>query len=256
MKILILGHYEIASNYAISLVVNQLYKKHDIKIMLSGRGDSYEQSSTELDKNSFAALAQYEQKLCDELNAGVNSLNLQCHSLDSLAKKTKHSIDILAKPNSESGLKEIRSFSPDLIISIRFRKYLKETLISIPKHGVINLHSGRLPEYRGTMATFWSMLNGESQIGSVLHLISDAGVDTGNIINSSEIDCDYSQSYLSNVLNLYPEGAQNVVNAVQSIAQGKTLDSHPQPRAGNYYSFPTEENRKVFLSLGHLLFDT
>ena len=256
MKILILGHYEIASNYAISLVVNALYEQHDIAIMLSGRGDAYEQASATQDKNTFAALALHEQQLCDALNTGVNTLNLQCDSFDAIAKKTQHPIEVLAKPNSQLGLGKIINFAPDLIISIRFRKYLKETLIAIPKHGVINLHSGRLPEYRGAMASFWSMLNGESQIGCVLHFISDVGVDTGNIIEQSTIACDYSKTYLQNVLALYPEGAKNIVKAVQDLALGEICKSYPQPVEGTYYSFPTGENLKEFMSLGHSLFDS
>ncbi len=256
MRIVILGHYEIASNYAISLVVNHLYKNHDINIMLSGRGDVYENSSSTFEKDSFAALAHYEQSLCDDLNAGINSLQLECDSFDVLAKKTKHNIETLSKPNSKSGLKRIRALDPELIISIRFRKYLKEDLIAIPKHGVINLHSGRLPEYRGAMATFWSMLNNETQIGSVLHYISDAEVDTGDVIAASTLECDYSRSYLSNVLGLYPLGAQNIISTVLRLAQGKSINSSPQPHIGKYYSFPSDDNRKDFLALGHALFDT
>ena len=256
MKILILGHYEIASNYAISLVVNQLYKQHEIHIMLSGRGDVFEQSSESLDSASFVALASYEQKLCDELNQGSNPLGIESDSFDTLVDKTQHPIDILDKPNSNAGLHKIAELAPELVISIRYRKILKEAFIQIPKKGIINLHSGRLPEYRGAMATFWSMINCESEIGSVVHFISDAGIDTGNIIARSSIACDYSKTYLQNVLALYPEGAENIVKAVQGLALGEICKSYPQPVEGTYYSFPTEENRKEFLSLGHLLFET
>ena len=254
MKILILGHYEIASNYAISLVVSALNEQHDICIMLSGRGDAFEKSSSNLEANSFVALAQYEQQLCDELNSGINSLNINCDSFDALAKKTNHPIELLAKPNSKLGLVQVNNYAPDLIVSIRFRKYLKEKLIAIPKFGVINLHSGRLPEYRGAMATFWSMLNREAEIGSVVHYISDSGVDTGNIISSSTLACEYSKTYLQNVLALYPEGANNLIKVVQNLALGKNLKSSPQLNTGTYYSFPSDEHRLSFLSIGHSLF--
>jgi len=254
MKILILGHYEIASNYAISLVVDALNLEHEIKIMLSGRGDVLDKMPCGDDKKSFAALAKYEQELCDELNTGLNSLNLNCHSFNTLADMTGYPIELLKKPNSLSGLKKVREFVPDLIISIRFRRYLEEELISIPKSGVINLHSGRLPEYRGAMATFWSMLNQEKHIGTVVHFISDAGVDTGPVILESLIECDYSKSYLANVLSLYPAGAQNVISSVHIIANDQMLPSEPQAKKGRYYSFPTEQKRVQFLNKGHSFF--
>ena len=87
-------------------------------------------------------------------------------------------------------------------------------------------------------------------------MISDIGVDTGNIIDCSNLKCDYSKSYLHNVLALYPDGAQKIIKAIQTIALGETLRSNPQPVEGTYYSFPTEENYKEFLSRGHILFDS
>ena len=254
MKILILGHYEIASNYAISLVVNQLYKQHDISIMLSGRGDTYEQSLTAIEKNSFAALAQYEQSLCDDLNAGVDSLNLHCDSFDTLVTKAKHPIEILNKPNSKSGLEKIRTLAPDFVISIRYRKILKENAISIPKYGVINLHSGLLPQYRGAMATFWAMLNGDENIGSTLHYISDGTIDTGRIIARSSKKCQYEKSYLENVLELYPTGSHEIVKAVNQIQELGFASAEKQITQGNYYSFPQSNDLSRFKSAGNKLF--
>ena len=113
MKILVLGHYEIASNYAISMVVNRLLE-HDVCIMLSGKGDKFEGQ-----QNEFTRLAQYEQQLCDDLNQSRDPLNLDCDGFNILANKTQHQIKLLEKPNSKKGLDLVRSFSPDLVISIR-----------------------------------------------------------------------------------------------------------------------------------------
>ena len=254
MKILILGHYEIASNYAISLVVNQLYKKHNINIMLSGRGDAYETSSAALEKNKFTALALYEQRLCDDLNTGINSLNLHCDSFDTLANKSNNAIEILKKPNSEDGLEIIRAIAPDLIISIRYRKILKDKAIAIPKYGIINLHSGLLPEYRGAMATFWAMLNGDETIGSTLHYISDGTIDTGRIIATSTAKSQYHKSYLENVLELYPAGSNEIVRAVKHIQEFGIVVAKDQIKQGNYYSFPKIDDLFKFESTGCRLF--
>ena len=49
-----------------------------------------------------------------------------------------------------------------------YRRILKAAAIQIPRHGVLNLHSGLLPAYKGLMATFWATLNGEEEIGCTL----------------------------------------------------------------------------------------
>ena len=248
MKILILGHYEIASNYAISLVVNQLLK-HDLSIMLSGKGDSFESEG-----NGFSRLAHYEQQLCDELNKGVNSLQLDCDSFDVLEQKTGNPIEILSKPNSKNGINKVHHLNPELIISIRYRKILKEKIISIPEKGIINLHSGLLPQYRGAMATFWAMLKRDENIGSTLHYISDGTIDTGAVITRSEIESDYHASYLQNVLNLYPSGCENIVDAVTEIVNTGKAKASDQREEGAYYSFPVETDLELFVAKNLTLF--
>ena len=248
MRILILGHYEIASNYAISMVVNAL-SQHEITIALSGKGDAFEAEG-----NKFSQLAQYEQHLCDELNAGRDILNLKCDGFDLLADKICSPAQIIEKPNSLNGLMNIRQINPDLIISIRYRKILKEQVIEIPKYGVINLHSGLLPEYRGAMATFWAMLNGDDTIGSTLHYISDGTIDTGRIIARSSQKCQYAKSYLQNVLDLYLKGSQELVQAVKQIQKSGIAQARDQKGVGNYYSFPQTDDLSRFESSAYQLY--
>ena len=64
----------------------------------------------------------------------------------------------LPAPNHDSGLATLRAAEPDLVVSIRYRRILRDSAIAIPRCGVINLHSGILPDYRGVMATFWAIL--------------------------------------------------------------------------------------------------
>ena len=107
--------------------------------------------------------------------------------------------------NSPAGIARIQASQPDLIISVRFGLIIRQDVIAIPKHGVINLHSGVLPDYRGVMATFRAMLNQEPEIGSTLHYIQDSGIDTGDIISIASIPLARDKSYLANVLSLYTD---------------------------------------------------
>jgi len=51
---------------------------------------------------------------------------------------------------------------------------IREPVIAHSQYGYINLHSGLLPDYRGVMASFRAMVNGDAEIGSTLHYIQDA----------------------------------------------------------------------------------
>lgn len=247
MRILILGHYEIASNYAISRVVDSLHQAqqdYDIRIALSGRGDKKLESRSE--QNDFQRLAQYERKLCDELDAGQDNLGLACKGFNQLGRLIGKPIQLLVNPNSEKGLSKLTKWDPDLIVSIRYRKIFRDEAISIPNRGVINLHSGLLPEYRGTMATFWSMLRKEQVYGSTLHYISDKSIDTGAIIKRISQKLDYQKSYLENVLALYPSGCEAIIETINIIQSNGRLDVQIPKNTGKYFSFPSLDDLILF----------
>src|SRR5262245_61889532 len=55
----------------------------------------------------------------------------------------------LPNPNVGEGLRFIEGFAPQLILSIRYGAIFKAAAITIPRLGVLNLHAGVLPAYRG-----------------------------------------------------------------------------------------------------------
>lgn len=248
MKILLLGQKEIASVLGLSMAVAQ-FSQHDLCIYLSPEAAPGHSGVDALDELEVLECA-----LCDRLANDAQAAALGLLGLDELSARTGRSIGLLPAPNSEEGLAVLRDERPDLIVSVRYRKIFKEAAIAIPKCGVINLHSGVLPQYRGAMATFWSMLNGETEIGTTLHYISDGTIDTGPIIGIARRPLDYARSYLSNVLDLYPAGVQMIAEAVVQIGRAGRATSTPQTGAGRYYSFPKKPDIERFRSLNHSLF--
>jgi methionyl-tRNA formyltransferase len=70
---------------------------------------------------------------------------------------------------------------PD-IIAVFGTSLIRGPLLSLAPLGMLNLHSGLSPEYRGADCTFWALYNGEvEKVGCTLHFI-DAGIDTGRLI--------------------------------------------------------------------------
>lgn len=135
----------------------------------------------------------------------------------------------------------LASTKPDLIISIRHMTILRDAVIALPVHGVINLHSGLLPAYQGVMASFRAMLNKEAKLGTCLHYIEDTGIDTGKIIEQSKVSADYTRSYLWNVLKLYRSGSNTILEAIDSLDQNQPLNSCQQSGEPHYYSYPSEQ---------------
>lgn len=84
----------------------------------------------------------------------------------------------LPKGWSISSSTSIIDSSADVVISVMYDKILKDLNSDVRYY---NFHLGILPEYAGSCALSWAILNGEDKTGITLHVLSD-GVDTGNII--------------------------------------------------------------------------
>ena len=238
MKIVLLGHEDIASLLALDQLV-RLRPDHDYAVFLSG-----EMTPTKPASPTLAALDAADRALSERFLADGATPGLFEHA------------STLPRPNGPEGLAALAGEAPDLVISVRYRRILKNAAIAIPRHGVINLHSGILPDYRGVMATFWAMLAGEPEIGTTLHRIVDAGIDTGPVIAISRQAVRYSSSYLSNVISLYRAGCRNVADAVDRIASGGRLPVAEQPAGeGRYYGPPGESDAAAFVARGLSLAD-
>jgi methionyl-tRNA formyltransferase len=233
MNIILLGHDDIASKIALRRIVARL-PEHEFRLFLSGPLAS---RSTELVEP------------LEELS------RLDRAFYESLPWDLDREPEELPAPNSAQGVAALETCDPDLFISVRYRRIFKSAAIEIPRHGVLNLHSGLLPEYKGVMATFWAMLNGEKQIGCTLHWIVDGTIDTGPIIGISRTPTRTDRSYLANTLGLYPAGCDMMVNAVKKISTGETLDAAAQTGAGHYYSKPQPRDLNRFGAQGLRLAD-
>lgn len=88
---------------------------------------------------------------------------------------------------NEEAFEKINSYSPDFIVVSAYGKILPQNILNIPKFGCVNLHGSLLPKYRGAAPIQWSVINGEKKTG-VTSMLMDAGLDTGDILFTSEID--------------------------------------------------------------------
>ncbi|MCW9079480.1 MAG: formyl transferase [Gammaproteobacteria bacterium] len=240
MNIILLGHYDIASLYALDRVI-RLMPEHRYSVFLSGEL----KTPAALD-DRLVDLARVDEHLCERFIAG---------ELVGPIRKELALLPELPQPNSEQGLRKVQLLQPDLVVSIRYRRILQPEFIQVAKHGVINLHSGILPDYRGVMATFWAMLAGEPQIGTTLHRIVDAGIDTGPVIEINRRPTRPEFSYLTNVIGLYADGCDAIVRAIRTFSAKEALPGHRQNAVGQYFRTPDSGALTRYERGGLALFD-
>ena len=152
--------------------------------------------------------------------------------------------------NAPAGLDLVRRFAPDLIVSIRYGIILKAPVIDMPGLGILNLHSGLLPSYRGVLATFRALLHGDREIGCTLHRITDQAIDTGPVVATARVPVVPGRSLLWHILSLYPPGVALMTAALERLADGGELPVTPQASGGAYYSRPTAKEWTAFTAAG------
>ncbi len=154
-------------------------------------------------------------------------------------------IDISGSLNSEKSLEKIKSYNPDLLISILGNQIFKKDLISLPKKGCLNLHTALLPKYRGLMPTFWVLKNNEKYTGVSVFFI-DEGIDSGPILVQKKVEIRNMTQY-ELIKHTKSLGMDAIVEAVSLVMKGDyDLIENPNDKM-TYYSFPKRKDVKIFL---------
>ena len=94
----------------------------------------------------------------------------------------------------ESGLPLIRTVdinaeSPppaDIMIVIAFGQKIGPAIVNHPRLGSVNLHSSRLPKYRGAAPINWAIINGDLITGNSIIRLADK-MDAGAILAQSQL---------------------------------------------------------------------
>ena len=121
----------------------------------------------------------------------VNS-NFKCEYLEKM-KEFKTKIIIVEDLNSLQTSKIISKLKIDWITQMGTNKIFSDNLMNSSKYGIINCHSGILPNFRGCSAVEWSILL-DFPIGASTHIV-ESKIDSGKIIKIEKMKIQKFKSY-------------------------------------------------------------
>ncbi len=113
----------------------------------------------------------------------------------------------------------LQKLNADLFVVVAFRM-LPEIIWSMPVKGTINLHGSLLPNYRGAAPLNWAIMNGDSKTGATTFFIKKE-IDTGNIIDTVEVEITENMDAGDLHDRLMLEGADLLIDTINNIGQGK-----------------------------------
>lgn len=131
-------------------------------------------------------------------------------------------------------LAALAALRPDLAV-VDGTYMLRESVFLLPRYGSINLHCGRLPDYRGAPPAFWELYNGEREVGVTVHRVT-AKLDEGPILQQEHFPIDPAPAgdpleYVNRVWLevLRPNGLRMIAESVRRVAAGTSVE-RPQGR--------------------------
>ncbi len=126
-----------------------------------------------------------------------------------------------------------KELQPDLIC-VFGTSLIRGELLQQGRLGIINLHGGLSPEYRGADCTFWALYNGEPEkIGCTLHYI-DAGIDTGRLVAHISPAVHPGDTELVLFWRAVHDSARVYAEAIGRLGRGEALGV-AQPGKGKLY---------------------
>ncbi len=154
---------------------------------------------------------------------------------------------------SDDTLAFIRRRQPDLCVSL-FHQIIRERLIAIPRLGIVNVHPGILPDFKGIQPYFWELSEGSPRAGATIHLVEDEGVDTGRILGATSFPVVPGSSVLLNYRLTVQAAAALLPRCATTLQNGTARPVAQDQGAGAFYRWPDSDAFDRLADRGHAAF--
>ncbi|HYL77577.1 MAG TPA: methionyl-tRNA formyltransferase [Bryobacteraceae bacterium] len=123
-------------------------------------------------------------------------------------------------------VEQLKQLNPDAMVVVGYGQIIPQSIIDIPRYGIINVHASLLPKYRGAAPIQWAIANGETRSG-VTTMRIDAGLDTGDMLLKWETEIGSEETALELGERMSTAGAELLVKTLAGLEDG-TIRPVPQ----------------------------
>jgi methionyl-tRNA formyltransferase len=139
---------------------------------------------------------------------------------------------------------QLREAAPDVIVVWSYSMILPQAVLDVPRLGVVNVHGGLLPEYRGGHVMQWAIINGETETGVTLHYV-DRGIDTGPVIADARFPIDAGDDAVRVRSRLKASGAELLRRWWPQIAAGTAPRAPQDETRARHWPLRTSEDGRI-----------
>lgn len=152
--------------------------------------------------------------------------------------------------NDPAYIERVREINPDVVASVAAPEIFKKGILGVPALGCINIHSGKLPIYRGMMPNFWQLLHGEKHAVVTVHEMVEK-LDAGGILGTLEWPLEARDSLDRVITGTKRDGARLMLDVLLKMKRGEATATPLDMTGKKYFSFPKPADVKAFRQRGH-----
>lgn len=145
---------------------------------------------TEILYRCIELLEQTNHKICIIITS-KEAPEYKIKSEDFKSKSSQLGVKFIHTSNIYSAVNDLKSIpNLDLAVSINYSGVIPEVVTSLFRIGILNVHGGDLPKYKGNACQAWALINGEDKIGLCVHKMIGGELDNGDIITRDYMPID------------------------------------------------------------------
>ncbi len=172
----------------------------------------------------------------------ISSRHKQELAIERVAKEFKIP---LVSPDKLSDINDqIKSLQPTLGVLVAYGRIIPETTLKLFDCGIINIHPSLLPEYRGSTPIEHAILDGRTQTGVTVMLVTPE-MDAGPILDQAKlrIHSSYTKQTLADKLLLL--GHDMVLKLIPKILAGQFTTHKQNNNAATYTKLISKSDGKL-----------
>jgi methionyl-tRNA formyltransferase len=138
----------------------------------------------------------------------------------------------LRDPETLAGIRELQ---PQAMVAVAYGQILREQLLAIPPHGILNVHPSLLPRWRGASPIPAAILAGDDETGITV-ILMDRGMDSGAILARRSTPI------------LSTDTTASLMDTLAPIAADLLVDTLPRWLSGQIQPEAQDETKVTFCS--------
>ena len=167
---------------------------------------------------------------------------------------TRHGIPVRALDtiNDERYLRTLPERRIDVLLSVAAPELFRSAALTATPHA-LNVHNGRLPDFRGMLPTFWALHRGDDEVVVTVHEMAEQ-LDAGRVVAEFPVAVSEGESQFSVSVRAKLVAGERVARLLGTLDTPAWPTPHAiDPAAGSDNGFPGRREARQLRAVGRRL---